>query len=177
MTLTDDDLRRLSPRAVPFGDGLREAAARYEINTGLRMAHWLAQLAHESMGFAHTRELWGPTPTQLRYEGRRDLGNIEPGDGKRFMGRGLIQITGRANYAAASTELHGDDRLLANPELLEQARDAAVSAGWFWFRRNLSARADVDDLSAITRRINGGLNGLDGRLAWLGKTKAIWRSA
>jgi len=133
----------------------------YGIDTPARQAAWLGQVGHESGGFVYTRELWGPTPAQQRYEGRADLGNTQPGDGKRYMGRGLIQITGRANYRACGAALRVD--LEASPELLQGDALAARSACWFWQRKNLNALADAGDFETLTRRINGGLNGIEDR--------------
>src|SRR5690348_6804419 len=114
-----------------FAEPLNAAMARWGIDTSLRAAHFIAQFAHESGEFRWLREIWGPTAAQMAYEGRADLGNTEPGDGKFFMGRGA-GITGRANYLKASQAIYGDDRLLATPELLEQRDGACQSAGWFW---------------------------------------------
>lgn len=128
-----------------------------------QIAHFLAQVGHESLSFIYTKEIWGPTPAQLRYEGRKDLGNVVAGDGKRFMGRGLIQVTGRANYKACSIALYGNDGVLvANPELLEQAKNAVLSAFWYWDKRGLQT---IDDVYLLTRKINGGTNGLTDRLS------------
>ncbi len=102
--------------------------------------------------------------------GRKELGNIHPEDGWRFRGRGLKQITGRANYLAMSIRLLSSDLLLYEPELLEQPRWAALSAGAFWDMKNLNPLADKDDIVGITRIINGGTNGLEGtggRRWWL----------
>lgn len=126
-----------------------------------RVAAWIAQVGHESLGFTCTREIWGPTPVQLRYETRGDLGNNQPGDGKRYMGRGLIQVTGRANYRACGLALGIE--LEAAPTMLEMDALAARSAAWFWASRNLNALADAGDFVALTRRINGGTNGLADR--------------
>ncbi len=131
-----------------------------------KVPEFLAQIAHESMGFGYLREIWGPTPAQLRYEGRLDLGNTEPGDGARFKGRGFLQITGRANYEACGYAL--DLPLTHQPELLERPIPAARSAGWFWKSHNLDA---IDDFERLTRRINGGVNGLADRYAYLGRAK------
>jgi len=144
------------------------AADRYEINTPHRLAAWIAQIAHESGRFRYVREIWGPTDAQKRYEGRADLGNTQPGDGKRYMGRGLIQITGRNNYRGARNALGVDCE--ANPALLEEPAHAAMSAAWFWYTRRLNAWADIPDFETITRRINGGLNGYSERLT-------LWNSA
>ncbi|MGB6104600.1 MAG: glycoside hydrolase family 19 protein, partial [Pusillimonas sp.] len=111
----------------------------------------------------YTREIWGPTPAQLRYEGRADLGNIERGDGSRFRGRGLIQITGRANYRSVANGLGID--CLSEPALLEFPEDAARSAAWWWANNGCNQIADTEDFERLTRRINGGLNGYADRLA------------
>jgi putative chitinase len=146
---------------------LNDAMERYGILTPLRIAAFLAQLAHESGQLAYVRELWGPTAAQRRYEPPSDLakrlGNTEPGDGARFRGRGLIQITGRTNYAACSAELFGAAGVLIDePTLLEQPEHACTSAAWFWRSRGLNELADAGRASfkEITRRINGGWNGL-----------------
>jgi len=150
-------------RARLWAAPLTAAMAEYDVDTKFRQAAFLAQVAHESGRFMYVRELWGPTAAQAGYEGRADLGNTLPGDGPRFRGRGLIQVTGRANYAACGKAQRLD--LLAHPELLEEPENAADSAGWFWQSHNLNALADQQLFSAITKRINGGLNGLEERTA------------
>ncbi|MCC6720131.1 MAG: glycoside hydrolase [Acetobacteraceae bacterium] len=140
-------------------------AARH-IDTPLRRAHFIAQLAHESGAFRFAEEL----ADGRAYEGRADLGNSQPGDGPRFKGRGLIQLTGRANYAAYGAAIGRD--LLADPTPLASDPALAVDvACWFWETRGLNAMADADDVTRITRRINGGLNGLADRQANLGRAK------
>jgi putative chitinase len=146
---------------------LAAAMEEYEINTCARQRCFLAQIAHESMQLQCTREIWGPTAAQRRYEMRRDLGNRLPGDGQRFLGRGLLQITGRANYALCSDTLYGDRRLLETPELLEEPEGASRSAGWFWYLHGLNELADIEDFSRITQRINGGLRSLAERTEFL----------
>lgn len=138
-------------------------ARRYGIDTPARLAAFLAQVGHESGSFRYVRELWGTTAAQARYEGRADLGNTEPGDGSRYRGRGLIQITGRANYTALATAIGID--CVTQPELLETPRFAALSAGWYWHTHGLNALADAGDFERITRRINGGTNGAADRNA------------
>lgn len=150
-------------RAQEFTEALNHTMAAYQINTPERVAAFLAQVGHESEGLRYVRELWGPTPAQVKYEGRVDLGNVQPGDGKRFLGRGLIQITGRSNYETAGAEMGLP--LLSRPTLLERPFYAALSAGWFWQRKGLNDLADAGDFERITRKINGGYNGLDDRLA------------
>lgn len=146
-------------RFKPF---LEKYCKEYEINTPLRLAAFIAQIAHESGDFKYTREIWGPTKAQIGYEGRLDLGNTVPGDGKRYLGRGLIQITGRNNYVKLSKKLGVD--FVNNPELLEQPEYAVLSACSFWQDKSLNTLADAADFKTITRRINGGLNGYDDRL-------------
>ncbi|MBK8773104.1 MAG: glycoside hydrolase family 19 protein [Rhizobiales bacterium] len=148
--------------AEQFAPHLSDACELHDIKGPVRLAAFLAQIAHESGALRHTRELWGPTPAQARYEGRKDLGNTHLGDGFLYRGRGLLQVTGRAGYAGASQRLGVD--LLAAPELLEQPRWAALSAADWWAAHGCNALADAGDFTALTRRINGGTNGLEDRL-------------
>jgi predicted chitinase len=158
-------------RAELFAGHLVEACGAYAISsTPERLAAFLAQIGHESASLRYVAEVWGPTPSQKRYEGRKDLGNIEPGDGSRYRGRGLIQTTGRANYAAVRDRLRrrlGPDvpDFEAEPEQLEHLRWAVWSAADYWDWRGLNALADAGHFEQITRRINGGLNGQPDRLA------------
>ena len=162
--MTLDQLNKIMPNARAkagiFLPALNAAMAEFAINTPARQASFLAQLAHESGQLLYVREL----ASGAAYEGRKDLGNVQAGDGIRFRGRGLIQVTGRANYAACGKALGLD--LLAQPALLEQTVNACRSAGWFWQSRGLNALADAGDQVAVTRRINGGTNGLAERLAY-----------
>lgn len=105
------------------------------------------------------------------YGGRMGNGPAASGDGYSFRGRGLIQLTGRANYAAAGADLGLD--LVAQPELLEQPEHAAMAAAWFWASRGLNDLADRGDFEGITRRINGGLTGLAERRALWERAKAV----
>lgn len=156
-------------RAQTFQPIIDQAASDFEINTPERMAAFLAQVGHESGGLHWLTELWGPTETQRRYEGRADLGNTQPGDGARFKGRGLIQVTGRANYQKASDALATD--FIGTPELLADPENAVRSAMWFWQSHGLNEQADVGNFERITRIINGGLNGQAERLALWAKAK------
>ncbi|MDR7283539.1 putative chitinase [Pseudomonas corrugata] len=141
---------------------------RYQIVGTKRVAAFIAQIGHESGQLVYVREIWGPTPAQRGYEGRKDLGNTAAGDGFKYRGRGLIQVTGRANYAACGEALGVD--LVNQPELLEEPQYACMSAAWFWSTKGLNTLADAGDFERITRRINGGLNGQDDRLA-------LWKKA
>lgn len=136
------------------------------LNTPNRFSYFLAQCAHESGGFQFTRER-GSAKYLRRYEGRKDLGNVEPGDGVRFRGRGIIQITGRSNYAQCQewTKLP----VLEHPEILEEPAPAVRAACWYWVTRNLNPICDAQNFTLLTRRINGGTNGLRNRQAWLAR--------
>ena len=141
----------------------------YGLDTPLRRAHFMAQLHHESGGFRYLREIWGPTVAQKRYEPPSDLakklGNTEPGDGRRYAGRGWIQLTGRANYRHYGALLGLD--LERDPELAAKPAIAMRIAGEYWKAKHLNVLADKDCLECITKKINGGLNGLDDRRKWL----------
>lgn len=156
-------------RATAHLQAIEEAMAEFHIDTPERQAAFLAQIGHESGGLHWLVELWGPTPAQERYEHRADLGNTRPGDGYKFRGRGLIQITGRANYRAAGQALGID--LWTYPELLGELPLAARSAAWFWQSHGCNELADAGRFERITRVINGGLNGYPERLALWDKAK------
>lgn len=156
-------------RAQRWLEPLRATCEAYDINTRKRVCAFLAQVGHESEGLLYTTELWGPTAAQRGYEGRSDLGNVRPGDGLRYRGHGLIQITGRSNHAQIRDRLRA--RLGAHvpdfeerPELLAHEPWAALCAGDYWDSRNINQLADVDAFEAITRKVNGGLNGHKDRL-------------
>lgn len=169
------DLRRIMPLSGKLADmfvaPLTAAMAEFGIDTPQRQASFLAQVAHESSQLRLTRELWGPTPAQKGYEGRKELGNTYPGDGFRYRGRGLIQITGRDNYRKCGAMLGFD--LLNAPELLEGPTLAARSAAWFWCRNRLNDLADKNDQVGICHRVNGGENGLAERLAFYDEARKV----
>ena len=142
------------------------------IDTDLREAHFWAQAAHETGGFRWFTEIWGPTPAQKRYERRKDLGNVQTGDGYRYRGRGIFQLTGRANYERYG-ELIGID-LLRNPDEASQPATALRIACEYWRDHDLNALADKDDLVGLTRKINGGTNGIQDRKACLILAKKMW---
>lgn len=179
--LTAEQLRAATgctaARADHWLPHITKACATFAINTPARLAAFLAQIGHESGRLVYVREIWGPTPAQQRYEGRADLGNTQPGDGKRYMGRGLIQTTGRANYSATrdglAAYLPNVPDFEAVPALLERPDLAAMSAAWFWHSRELNTFADLGDFIRITKRINGGTNGLADRLALYEAAKAV----
>lgn len=153
--------------AKRFIEPLNVCLEKYEINTPARIVHFLAQILHESGCFLYNKEI----ASGKAYEGRKDLGNINVGDGVLFKGRSFIQITGRSNYKLISEALGVD--FVANPVLLESDQYAFLGAGWFWNTKKLNKYADVDDFLTITKRINGGTNGLEDRKNWLMKCKAV----
>jgi putative chitinase len=175
MTLAND-LRALGPKGSPkiIGDLAKAASIldEYGINTPLRVSHFWAQAAHECAGFKTMHEYWGPTKAQIRYEGRVDLGNINPGDGYLFRGRGIFQLTGRANYEKMG-ELLGLD-FISHPDLAANPETALRIACEYWKSRGLNALADKNDIVAITKKINGGMNGIADRRALFTIAWKIW---
>lgn len=154
-------------RAAEFAPWIESTIAEFGITD---VAMFLAQVAHESGQLRFVEEI----ASGAAYEGRKDLGNTQPGDGKKFKGHGLIQITGRANHSAVSRYFFGDDRLLDDPSWLTTPEGAARSAGWYWKH---SGKGDLDGLTleACTRKINGGLNGLDDRGVYLTRARRALR--
>jgi len=147
-------------RVKQFGGPLNEPAV---------LAQFLAQVEHESGGYRYVREVWGPTPAQKGYEGRKDLGNTNPRDGKRFMGRDVLQITGRANYRALTAwvrkEFGKGPDFEAEPELLESPEWLGIGAIWYFLtRKDLLRFCREGNIEMVTRRVNGGLNGYADRL-------------
>lgn len=176
LLITPDQLRDLCPplaasQAETHAAALNPALVEWAINSPRRIAAFMAQIAAETGGFQHLREL-GNMAYFARYEGRRSLGNLTPGDGPKFRGRGYIQITGRLNYSDAG--YHLDLPLVETPELAEQPRHAARIAAWFWDSRGLNALADDLKFNSITKKINGGLNGIDQRRRYWERAKHIW---
>jgi putative chitinase len=159
-------------RDVPgLGAALAEKFEVAAINAPLRVIHFFAQAAHETGGFKWFTELGGPAYFS-RYDRRADLGNIEPGDGYRFRGRGIFQLTGRASYIAYGARLDLD--LVANPDLASRPDIAAAIACLYWNYCGLNDLADADNCRAITAKINGGLNGLADREALVARIKGLW---
>jgi putative chitinase len=136
---------------------LNEYLPKYEINNYLRVTHFLAQAAHESAGFTAMEEF----ANGKAYEGRKDLGNVNPGDGRRYKGRGIFQLTGRANYRTYGQRLNIP--LEDNPFMAAEPQNAVQIACEFWTMNKLNGYADKNDILTITKRINGGTNGLPER--------------
>jgi len=173
--ITPAQIKTIMPHATPgrtalFAGPLNDAMEKYLINTPLRKAAFLAQIGHESGSLRYVREI----ASGKAYEGRADLGNTQPGDGAKFRGRGLLQITGRANVRACSVALFGNpETLLDHPEMLETIALACESAAWWWWSHGLNALADQGKFNAITRRINGGTNGAEERNAIYARAKTV----
>ena len=167
MSLTSQQLVQILPnagaKAGVFVPVLNTAMGRFQIVGSKRVAAFIAQIGHESGQLKYVKEIWGPTKAQIKYEDRVDLGNTLKGDGSKYRGRGLIQITGRANYESCGEALGLD--LISHPELLEKPQHACMSAAWFWASRGLNTLADAGKFDTITQRINGGQNGAADRQA------------
>jgi putative chitinase len=177
MSISVEQLLSIMPaahdRAMLFLSPLNAAMQEFGIITPRRQSAFLAQVAHESVELRFTKEL----ATGAAYDTgdlAKRLGNTPDadGDGQRFKGRGLLQITGRDNYARCGDALGLN--LLSFPELLEQSIGASRSAAWFWQSNKLNEEADSDRFGTITHRINGGYTGLDARLLyWLKARKVL----
>src|ERR1700704_3376327 len=170
--VTDDELRQVMPNCpaakradyLPF---IQQAMAEFEITSYLRETAFLAQLAHESAELRYMEEI----ASGAAYEGRKDLGNTQPGDGKRYKGRGPIQLTGRANYTKYG-QLLGLD-LVNNPTVAATKEVGFRIAGEFWKLNGLNELADQQNFRLITKRINGGFNGLDDRIKYYERAKKV----
>lgn len=176
LSVTEERLRRLCPPGKPaiiagIAAGFDRLAPGYAVDTRLRICHFLAQAAHETDRF-RTLEEYGGATYFARYEGRGDLGNTRRGDGARFHGRGIFQLTGRANYRRYGVLLGVD--LEAEPTLAMQAEISLAIAFAYWRERAINAAADADDVVTVTRLINGGRNGLADRRRLLALAKRIW---
>lgn len=201
--ITPDQLDAIMPmpaiRVHLFVDVLNAAMDEFEINTPAREAAFLAQAAHEStrlgvlieslnysaqglittwprrFGYPEAAD-YARNPERIAnhvYASRMGNGDEASGDGWRFRGRGIFQVTGRGSYSACSMALYNDDLLIEQPELLEQPAGACRSAGWFWQLRELSQYADSGDFRTLTIRINGGLNGLAERVEFYDRAKTV----
>lgn len=194
--LLEESLRISAKQADTWAPFVRAAAELAEINSEARVSAFLAQVGHESGRLYYTTELWGPTAQQRRYE--RDfaqpwadagvnrlafrLGNARPGDGSTFRGHGLIQVTGFGNHLLMTDSLRracGNDtpNFVVAPRMLSQPLWAALSAAMFWKTKGLNRFADSGDFLALTKRINGGTNGLADRQALRASTLAALHRA
>lgn len=170
--ITREMLKAIAPNSKeeiigPLVIYLNEHMPKYEVNNYLRISHFLAQAAHEAASFRTLEEY----ATGAAYEGRKDLGNTKKGDGVRYKGRGIFQLTGRANYRDIGKKIGKD--LENNPELAESPEVSVLTALEYWKSRNLNPLADDDNVETITRKINGGLNGFEDRKKYLAKCKQV----
>lgn len=170
MNVTYDLLAEIAPNGKtvimqPVAVWLEQYRRDFFVDTDLRLAHFLAQAAHETAGFRTLVEY----ASGAAYEGRPDLGNVLMGDGKRYKGRGIFQLTGRANYRDYGKELNVD--LEGSPDMAADPEISVRVALLYWKRKGLNGWADKDDIKAITKRINGGYNGLDDRKLYLKRAK------
>ncbi len=184
---------------APYLDIYIKVLEKYEINTPLRKAHFLAQISHESGSFKFVKEnlnysakalfavfrkyfptlaaaeLCARQPEKIAnkvYANRMGNGNESSGEGWRYRGRGLIQLTGKDNYTSFSADTGQD--FVTNPDLVAQPKWALSSACWFWKKRNINTFADADDIHMVTKRINGGFNGLEHRQHFLDEYKKLY---
>lgn len=164
--------------AANFGYAAANYFPEFEIATPLRVAHFLAQAAHETGNFRFLKELWGPTAAQKGYEGRTDLGNCIAGDGFKFRGRGIFQCTGRDNYQRYGQRLGLD--LACNPDLAAEPETSLRLACLYWADHHLNQYADADNVLAVSNGINRGNpasirepNGFADRKAQLAKAKRV----
>jgi putative chitinase len=156
---------------------LNEYGKRFGLNKPHRLAHVVAQIMHESGAFKYDKEIWGPTAAQKRYEGRADLGNTQTGDGKRFMGRSAMQLTGRYNYRqftkwCREQGINCPD-FESHPEKINTDPYEGLVPIWYWDSRNINKYADLGDIESVTRKVNGGKNGLDDRIDYYGRISLI----
>ena len=159
MKITEQQIRRIMPKAMServkeFVKSFNDYSEQFGIDTPLRVAHYIAQVAHETGELKWLEEI----ASGQKYEGRKDLGNTQPGDGKRFKGRGYLQCTGRANYQAYQDSGYCVGDLMAHPEWLAKQPGCQKASMWFWKRNNLNKYADADDCRSVTKKINGGHN-------------------
>jgi putative chitinase len=170
--ITRDQIKKIAPNSKdeivgPLVGYLNMHMPKYGVNNYLRVCHFLAQAAHEAASFRTLEEY----ASGSAYEGRRDLGNTQRGDGVRYKGRGIFQLTGRANYKRIG-DLIGLD-LENNPELAESPEVSVLTALEYWKTRGLSGWADKDNVAMITKLINGGYNGFEDRKKYLAKAKEV----
>lgn len=164
--------------APAFGKAAANLLPEFDILPPLRLAHFLAQAAHETGGFRWLKELWGPTDAQKRYEGRQDLGNVIAGDGYKFRGRGIFQLTGRDNYERLGKRIGLD--LACEPDLAADPEHSLHIACLYWHDHGLNRFADADNILGTSNGINRGNpgsirepNGYTDRRAQLRKAKGV----
>ena len=177
MTITREEILRICSGVYrknldSFVRDFNRWAAEFGVTTPLRAAHFIGQVLHESGCLRYTEEI----ASGQAYEWRQDLGNVYKGDGVKFKGRGYLQITGRANYQAYARSKWCVGDLMSHPEWLAKSPGNLKASLWFWWKSGLNTLADRDDSKAVTRKINGGLNGYAQRVDWTNKAKRSFLS-
>lgn len=175
--VTEQQLLAIMPNAknkaklyLPYVNGYAET---FKIDTPLRMAHFLAQVAHETMELTHIREIGNEVYCHKYEVGKlaKMLGNTQKGDGYRYKGRGMMHLTGRANYQAYTNSKYCRGDVVNEPQLLEKPLGATKSGMWYWWSRGLNEIADTDNIVAVTKKVNGGTNGIESRKKYLARAK------
>lgn len=177
MRITKGQILQIMPNASQYADKylayINDYADVFKIDTPRRMAHFLAQIAHETNELRYVKELGNRNYFDQYDSGKLKhlLGNVKKGDGYKYRGRGLIQITGRANYQAYQNSPYCKGNIMDEPQLLEQPLGAVKSAMWWWQQHGLNELADRDSFTSITKVINGGTNGIESRRKYLKRAK------
>ena len=174
MRITEQQIRRIMPNAMgerikEFVKSFNEYNEQFGVNTPLRAAHYIAQVAHETGELKWLEEI----ASGQQYEGRKDLGNIMTGDGRKFKGRGYLMTTGRANYQSYKDSGFCVGDLMNHPEWLAKQPGCQKASMWFWLKKNLNKLADADDCRGVTRVINGGYNGYAQRAYYTRVAKTV----
>lgn len=179
MQVTVNMLQRISKGKPPLANlqsivqGLEDFGPRFGIDLPHRLAHYIAQLAHESGHFIYDKEI----ASGAAYENRKDLGNTQKGDGRKYKGRAGIQLTGRANYTAFTAWARTIDaaapNFVTNPDLINTDPWEGLVPIWYWSSRNCNKLADTNNIEQITRKINGGLNGYEYRLEYYDRASLV----
>lgn len=175
MRITETQIRRVMPnaqneRVKEFVKSFNEWCDTFGITTPIRVAMYVAQVAHETGELKWLEEI----ASGKQYEGRKDLGNTQPGDGVRFKGRGYLQCTGRRNYQSYKDSGYCVGDLMAHPEWLSKQPGCQKASMWFWKKNNLNRWADADDAVGLSKRINGGTNGMAQRLYYTRVAKKVF---
>lgn len=160
-----------TPLVAALAKAISDVRAAYDITTPLRLIHFLAQACTETDHW-NTLVEYGGKDYFKKYDARADLGNTQPGDGYRFRGRGLSQLTGRNNYLKYGPKVAVD--LIADPDRAAEAALSTLIMATYWQEHNCNSAADADDLEAVTRKINGGVNGISDRRSCLTRLKTVW---
>ena len=175
MKITEQQIRRIMPKAMDervkeFVKSFNDYSEQFGINTPLRLSHYIAQVAHETGELKWLEEI----ASGQQYEGRKDLGNTQQGDGKLFKGRGYLQTTGRANYQAYKNSGYCVGDLMAHPEWLAKQPGCQKASMFFWKKNGLNKYADADDCRGVTKKINGGYNGYSQRAYYTRVAKKVF---